>query len=392
MVRLWAPLLEHERKEVETVKTDVLIIGAGPYGISLAYDLYKRNIHFQIIGKPFSLWFDHLVPGIQLRSDWRASQLYSRDGHLDIDRYLRMHYSPQKVYSVKQGRVPSTLFQDYLRWVLKELPFQVIDEKILELHQDGSEFVAQTSSGGELRARRVVCATGIESHRYLPRELASLPAVVHGWNTREYGFLKNSRLLVVGGGQSAAEAIACLSDCNQITWVYRSPLVFFSEPINLPKPLFDLALRLSACFYRLPRGASWLLGRRFLESTITPDLKSTVMRESILRLQIDVADLGLIPGGPERVYSQRLNEAFDKVIACTGYHYALSTIRFLSPDLLRRIASRNQVPALNRHYETSLKNLYMVGGIAEPTHGPAQRFMFGCRDATRTVGAALAGS
>lgn len=385
-------MLAHEEEGVETVKTDVLIIGAGPYGVSLAYDLYRRKVPFQVVGKAFSLWFDHLVPGIQLRSDWRASQLYSRDGHLDIDRYLRMHYSPKKAYSVKQGRVPSALFQDYLRWVLTELPFKVVDERILELHQDGSDFVAQTSSGGELRARRVVCATGIESHRNLPRELASLPAVVHGWNTSEYCSMKNHRLLVVGGGQSAAEAIACLGDSNQITWVHRSPLVFFSEPINLPKPLFDLALRLSAIFYRLPRGARSLLGRRFLESTITPDLESTVMRKSISRLQMDVADLGLMVGGPERVYSQQLNEAFDKVIACTGYRYALSTIRFLSRDLLRRIASLHQVPVLNRHYETSLKNLYMVGGIAEPTHGPAQRFMFGCRDATRTVGAALAGS
>lgn len=392
MVRVWAPLLEHEKEGVERVKTDVLIIGAGPYGISLANDLYKRNIPFQIYGKPFSLWFDHLVPGIQLRSDWRASQLYSRDGHLDIDRYLRMHYSLPKVYSVKQGRVPSSLFQDYLRWVLKELPFQVADERILELRQDGSEFVAQTSSGNELRARRVICATGIESHRFLPKDLACLSAVVHGWDTSEYCSLKNSRLLVVGGGQSAAEAIACLGDSNQITWVHRSPLVFFSEPINLPKPLFDLALRLSAFFYRLPRGASSLLGRRFVESTITPDLEPTVMRATIVRLQIDVADLGLTALGPEKVYSQRLDREFDKVIACTGYRYALSTLSFLSPELLQSMASRYQVPMLSRHYETSLKNLYMVGGIAEPTHGPAQRFMFGCRDATRTVGAALAGS
>src|SRR5438132_263722 len=39
--------------------TDVLIVGAGPYGISLSYELHRRGIPFEVVGHPFSLWRRH---------------------------------------------------------------------------------------------------------------------------------------------------------------------------------------------------------------------------------------------------------------------------------------------------------------------------------------------
>src|SRR5205085_89196 len=47
--------------------TDVAIIGAGPYGLSLAAHLRSRGVRFGIFGKPMQAWLD-MSPGMYLKS------------------------------------------------------------------------------------------------------------------------------------------------------------------------------------------------------------------------------------------------------------------------------------------------------------------------------------
>ena len=54
---------------------DVAIIGAGPYGLSLAAHLKARNIDFRIFGKPLDTWRKHMPKDMQLKSDGFASNL-----------------------------------------------------------------------------------------------------------------------------------------------------------------------------------------------------------------------------------------------------------------------------------------------------------------------------
>ena len=57
-------------------ETNVAIVGAGPYGLSLAAHLKSRNVDFQIFGEPMQFWRDHMPKGMQLKSDGFASNLY----------------------------------------------------------------------------------------------------------------------------------------------------------------------------------------------------------------------------------------------------------------------------------------------------------------------------
>jgi thioredoxin reductase len=255
----------------------------------------------------------------------------------------------------------------------------------------GGPFLAELEDGTEVEARRVVLASGIESHRRLPECLRRLPPgrVAHSWDVGAYEGTTGKRLLVVGGGQSAAEVLAHVANANQVTWVHRSGLIFFAEPINLPRPLFALVLRVSAGMFFLPTRLRRLLGRIFVASTITPDLKPAVLDSAIRRLHADVAELGLEerPGG---LFSPALDAHFDSVIACTGYRYSLETLGYLDPALHKQIETTAPgVPRLGYDFATSVPGLYMIGGMAEPTHGPAQRFMMGCRTATLRVSRAL---
>ena len=417
--------------------TDVLIVGAGPYGISLSYELHRRGIPFEVVGHPFSLWRRHTLSSTHLRSDINASQVFARDDRFSLRTFLRANYSASEAARIMRGRIPVEVFRRYADWILADLPYRPLERKVtrLQLKNDGitngfiqhpynvsggnmygvelgatipfGDFVraldgfgvtggvgwtqSTLDDGAEIAARRVVLASGIESHQVLPECLARLPnrLVMHSWRVREIERITGRRLLIVGGGQSAGEILAHLANDNEIVWAYRSPLIFFSEPINLPRPIFAAVLRLSSVYYFLPRPLRQLLGRRFVASTITPNLKSVLLSGRFPRIQTDAADLDLreLDGA---IYSSRLDRAFDHVIACTGYRYRLASLDYLDPALAAEIeVGPDGAPRLNYDFATSVPGLYMVGGIAEPVCGPAQRFMIGCRHATLRVSRAL---
>ena len=58
-------------------EADLLIIGAGPFGLSLAAHARELGLETAVVGKPMGFWKDHMPQGMYLRSacDW----------HLDAD-------------------------------------------------------------------------------------------------------------------------------------------------------------------------------------------------------------------------------------------------------------------------------------------------------------------
>src|ERR1700751_5917975 len=74
-----------------TTEHGVAIIGAGPYGLSLAAHLTDRNSDFQIFGEPMQFWRDHMPKGIHLKSDGFASNLYDPNGYYTLRRYCKDH-------------------------------------------------------------------------------------------------------------------------------------------------------------------------------------------------------------------------------------------------------------------------------------------------------------
>jgi lysine/ornithine N-monooxygenase len=369
----------------------VLIVGAGPYGISLANELHRRGVPFTLVGEPFSLWLRHVLSPARLRSDVNASEVWTHDGAWNLRRYLRRAHG-RAARDIEKHRIPVEVFRGYARWILARLPFPVRRERVVALARRAEGgFEATFADGGRLAASRVVLACGIEPYRRLPACLTALPAgtVVHSYDVGEVEEARGRRLLVVGGGQSAAELVVHLARHNRGTWVHRSPRRFWAEPINLPRLAFRLLLHASALTVFVPRFLRRALGSDFVASTITPDLRPVLGVPNVRRLRADAADLHLEPEG-EGVRSSVLGESYDRVVACTGYRMALERLAFLDATLQCdvRVDDRG-APHLGVDFSTSVPGLYAIGGLAEPSHGPAQRFMFGCREAARRVGRAL---
>jgi hypothetical protein len=79
------------------------------------------------------------------------------------------------------------------------------------------------------------------------------------------------------------------------------------------------------------------------------------------------------------------------VIAGTGFKVALSRLKFIDAAMQSRIRKSADTPILNRHFESSLKDLFFVGGAAANSFGPLLRFAFGANFAAKRVSQRLAG-
>ena len=79
---------------------DVAIIGAGPYGLSIAAHLQARGIDFRIFGPPMEAWRSHMPAGMMLKSDGSSSDLSEPDGHLTLKEFCGQkgfeHHDTQK--------------------------------------------------------------------------------------------------------------------------------------------------------------------------------------------------------------------------------------------------------------------------------------------------------
>jgi len=53
----------------------VAIVGAGPYGLSLAAHLAERGVEHRIIGTPMGNWEHHMPDGMFLKSEGLASSI-----------------------------------------------------------------------------------------------------------------------------------------------------------------------------------------------------------------------------------------------------------------------------------------------------------------------------
>lgn len=82
----------------------------------------------------------------------------------------------------------------------------------------------------------------------------------------------------------------------------------------------------------------------------------------------------------------------DHVIAATGYKPVVRRLPFLDEALLEQMATLEQAPILNRHFECSVPGLFWVGLASANSFGPLTRFAFGAKFTARRLSRHLASS
>ncbi len=71
-----------------SAKYDVVVMGAGPYGLSISARLLGRGLKVATFGKPNYFWSNNMPKGMLLRSFWWATSLSDSEKKYPISRYL----------------------------------------------------------------------------------------------------------------------------------------------------------------------------------------------------------------------------------------------------------------------------------------------------------------
>ena len=69
------------------LSTDVAIIGAGPYGLSVASHLRASGIDIRIFGRPMQSWQAQMPVGMYLKSEGFATNLSDPSGSFNLERF-----------------------------------------------------------------------------------------------------------------------------------------------------------------------------------------------------------------------------------------------------------------------------------------------------------------
>jgi cation diffusion facilitator CzcD-associated flavoprotein CzcO len=151
---------------------EVLIIGAGPYGLSISAHLRGLAVDHLIVGRPMSTWRDHMPVGMYLKSEPYGSDMSSPQAGYDLAAYCRV----RGVDGVDRG-VPLSLerFLDYADWYTEQLVPDVSDVTVAEIKTVDGGFRVAFADADPVTVRQVVVATGVLPHAYIPAELSDLP-------------------------------------------------------------------------------------------------------------------------------------------------------------------------------------------------------------------------
>src|SRR5712692_3074649 len=193
-------------------KVAVAIIGAGPYGLSLAAHLAARNIEHRIFGRPMKFWSGIAEAGGEryLKSYCFGTNISApTPGHTFAD-YNR----PRGLETFEPCSMEN--FTAYGRWFQQSLVPWVEDVDVKFLDRQTGAFVLTLADGGRCDADRVVIATGLSGFARIPPPLRSLPEalVAHTSEISRFAAFKGRDVAVIGAGQSALEAAALLFEAG----------------------------------------------------------------------------------------------------------------------------------------------------------------------------------
>ena len=151
---------------------DVAIIGAGPFGLSIAAHLSSHKVAFRIFGTPMSSWRNHMAAGTFLKSFGFASCLYDPGSTFTF-----AHYCQERGIHYDEVITPVALenFTAYGMEFQRRFVPNLEQTDITSLRRMPEGFALTTETGEVVLARRVVVAVGITYFGYVPPIFADLP-------------------------------------------------------------------------------------------------------------------------------------------------------------------------------------------------------------------------
>ncbi|MFZ0311430.1 MAG: NAD(P)/FAD-dependent oxidoreductase [Candidatus Korobacteraceae bacterium] len=390
--------------------SEVAIVGAGPYGLSIAAHLQAAGLSFRIFGSPMQSWREHMPPGMLLKSDGFASSLSDPKGSFTL-----RHFCAEQQIPYHDTRIPVRLetFTAYGLEFQKRFVPQLEQTQVMAIDRIPGGFSLKLAPGEVAAARNVVLAVGISHFHHVPPNLSDLPAqfLSHSSAHSSVEQFRGRNVTVLGGGSSAADLAAILSESGaHVTLLARcASLRFHTGPAAAERSLWErlrrptsglgpgLRSRFFADFPWLFRHLPQDLRLRLVRTTFGPAggwtvkerilgrvpmmLGYTVQRADVLNDQVRLLLTG--PHGSE------VEHLTGHVIAATGYRVDLRRLTFLSAEISSQLRVVEHTPVVSTDFQSSEPGLFFVGVAAANSFGPVLRFTFGADFTARRVANAL---
>jgi cation diffusion facilitator CzcD-associated flavoprotein CzcO len=393
-----------------------VVIGGGPYGLSVAAHLIERGVRVRVFGDAMSSWRRNMPVGMFLKSTPSASSISApRPGYTLAD-FCELEGTPPLD---EDDVVPIDLFLRYGTWFQEQLvPLE--PERITHVTRRGGGYHVELDSGEVINTPVVIVASGHVGYAHVPAELMPLAGgealptarLSHTCHWDDLSRFAGREVAVIGAGQSALESAALLNEAGAgAHLVVRARRIIWSDPptgeaptwwqnvLQPPSPLGEgwshvishrgaplvrylpARARLAMVKYILGPFGSWWLHDRVVGQVHTV----TGRRIESSTVQGDKAVLNLV--GKRGAREQLV---VDHVLAATGYRVDVDAIDFLDAPLRARVDRVAGSPVLGAGFESSVPGLYFVGLSAAATFGPLLRFVCGTEFAAPRLARAVA--
>lgn len=367
------------------MKKDLIIIGAGPYGISLAAHAGAASLSYALLGKPMHFWSSQMPQTMFIRTNPRYISLSDSEDRWTIDRFSA------ETGVLLESPFPRPAFVDYAFWFARRNGVAFTPELAVGLERSDGGFTVTTDSGQRCSSAHVVVATGLQHFPHVPEELRDLPPslLTHTFGQTDFDRFRNRTVAVIGSGQSAWEAAALLHQAgSDAELLFRRDAVVYAGEDNTAsgQRLIDSAEQ----FYRQPpelKQERWNTPRR---GSVALFLKPYVEDKVRMTGGVTIVRAEATADGKARLaLSNGESRTVDHVISATGYRIGLDKLPFLPSGLkdaiVREPDSFHGFPLLSERFESSVPGLFFTGALASHTHGPAFGFVAGLRQACRSI-------
>ena len=381
--------------------TELLIVGAGPFGLAMAAHARHLNIGHLMVGRPMGFWRTHMPTGMYLRSacDWHLDP----QGVDTIEAFLRTQaLTPRDVEPLSLTR-----YLEYTHWFQERReiePWPVLVERLDGTDGGGHCFRATLSDGGTIDAANVVLAIGFEYFKNVPDDLrALLPGsrLQHTCDLVDFTQIGGRQCLIIGGRQSAFEWAALMAEAGAaaVHVVHRHDLPAFAEADwSWVNALVAGMLDNPAWYRELSPAQKEEVGRRLWAEgrlKLEPWLASRLRRESVVlwpntRISrcLERADGALDVTLDGRAGSDAV--VIDDIVFATGYKVQIGAVPLLARgNLLPTLRAEQDLPVLDQYLQSSIPGLFITSMAAMRDFGPFFAFTVAARLSAQLIGRAL---
>lgn len=393
----WTPI------PLRRARPPVVIVGAGPYGLAAAAHLRAAGLDIRIFGEPMGFWHHHMPRGMLLRSPWAGSHIADPDRQLTLDHYL----AAQRLD--RPALLPLTQFVAYGQWFQREAVPDLDPRRVQLIERENPGFLVTLDDGEQIRASRVIVATGLATFADRPAPFTGLPAelVSHSSDHADLSHFAGQRVVVIGAGQAALESAALLGEAGAtVEVIARGPAIRFLHqgsrwhgvlhsranplrgllfpPGNIGPPIINWIIEHPDVFQRFSPTQQRRIAERGIRPAATGWLRPR-LSDVTITVQRSVVSGRAVPRGVALLLDDESTREVDHILLATGFRVDVARLPWLSPTIASAVRGGRGYPRLGTGFESTVPGLHFLGAPAAEQFGPVMRFVAGTGYAGRAL-------